>query len=199
MVLRMGKDILKRKDVLTIGQVAQICNVAPRTVTKWFDSGQLQGYRIPGSRARRIPFSGLIHFMKAHKIPTDILDVGKIKVLIIEDNHESAAPLASALAGQPNYEVEAAHNSFDAGVVAHRFTPHVVLINLLSSGIDARQICRNIHANNDLASTKVIAFADNLNKSETAALMQNGFDNIITKTSDIRHTVKVIAETIAMR
>ena len=34
------------KDVLTTGEVAKICNVAARTVSKWFDSGQIQGYRI---------------------------------------------------------------------------------------------------------------------------------------------------------
>ena len=37
------------KEVLTTGEVAKICNVAPRTVSKWFDSGSLKGYRIPGS------------------------------------------------------------------------------------------------------------------------------------------------------
>ena len=66
----------KKKDVLTTGQVAQICNVAPRTVTKWFDAGQLKGYRIPGSRDRRIPTAEQIRFMKAHNIPTDALELG---------------------------------------------------------------------------------------------------------------------------
>src|SRR4051812_28109101 len=43
---------MKIKDVLTTGEVAKICNVAPRTVSKWFDSGALHGYRIPGSKDR---------------------------------------------------------------------------------------------------------------------------------------------------
>ena len=53
------------KDVLTTGEVAKVCNVAARTVSKWFDSGQLQGYRIPGSKDRRIPVSSLQQFMRA--------------------------------------------------------------------------------------------------------------------------------------
>src|SRR6478736_2719268 len=53
----------KVKDVLTTGEVAKICNVAPRTVSKWFDSGALHGYRIPGSKDRRIPLNQLIRFM----------------------------------------------------------------------------------------------------------------------------------------
>ncbi len=62
----------KKKKVLTTGDVARICSVAPRTVQKWFDSGLLKGYRVPGSRHRRIPINELIRFMEAHNIPGDI-------------------------------------------------------------------------------------------------------------------------------
>ena len=34
------------KKVFTTGQVAKICKVAPRTVSKWFDSGRLRGTSI---------------------------------------------------------------------------------------------------------------------------------------------------------
>ena len=56
------------KKVFTTGQVAKICKVAPRTVSKWFDSGRLRGYRIPGSQDRRIPREHLIKFLKEHGI-----------------------------------------------------------------------------------------------------------------------------------
>ena len=68
----------RRKDIYTTGQVAQICKVAPRTVTKWFDSGQLKGYRIPGGRDRRIPAAELLKFMKAHNIPVECLEMDKV-------------------------------------------------------------------------------------------------------------------------
>ena len=55
--------------VFTTGQVAKICKVAPRTVSKWFDSGRLRGYRIPGSQDRRIPREYLIKFLKEHGMP----------------------------------------------------------------------------------------------------------------------------------
>ena len=59
----------KGKNVLTTGDVAKICNVAGRTVSKWFDSGLLKGYRMPGSKDRRIPVEELTRFMKAHNMP----------------------------------------------------------------------------------------------------------------------------------
>jgi excisionase family DNA binding protein len=43
------------KNVYTTGEVAKICNVTIRTVIKWFESGELGGFKIPNSRDRRIP------------------------------------------------------------------------------------------------------------------------------------------------
>ena len=62
------------KKVFTTGQVAKICKVAPRTVSKWFDSGRLRGYRIPGSQDRRIPREQLIRFLKEHGMPLGELE-----------------------------------------------------------------------------------------------------------------------------
>ena len=59
----------KGKKVLTTGEVAEVCNVASRTVGKWFDGGLLKGYRIPGSRDRRIPVAELVAFMKKYEMP----------------------------------------------------------------------------------------------------------------------------------
>ena len=62
------------RKVFTTGQVAKICQVAPRTVSKWFDSGRLKGYRIPGSQDRRIPRDQLIRFLKENHMPLGALD-----------------------------------------------------------------------------------------------------------------------------
>jgi excisionase family DNA binding protein len=62
------------KKVFTTGQVARICRVRAATVAKWFDSGRLQGYRIPGSQDRRIPRDYLIRFLKEHGMPLGELE-----------------------------------------------------------------------------------------------------------------------------
>ncbi len=58
-------------DVLTTGQASKICNVAPQTVSKWLDTGLLNGYRIPGGKHRRIPLAHLVAFMREHGFPLD--------------------------------------------------------------------------------------------------------------------------------
>ncbi len=188
----------KRKDVLTTGQVAQICNVAPRTVTKWFDSGQLKGYRIPGSRDRRIPTSELIRFMKAHDIPTDTLEVGKIRVLIIDSDWKSAEETAEALQAKGNYEVRTAQSSFDAGLVAQKLVPHFIMINLMARDIDAKSVCKDVRTTEDLSGTKVVAVASNLRESEAEALHEQGFDAVVTKPEDAAQVMETIQAVTAI-
>ena len=78
------------KKVFTTGQVAKICKVAPRTVSKWFDSGRLRGYRIPGSQDRRIPREHLIKFLKENSMPLGALEEEGVEVdrVVGEADHE---------------------------------------------------------------------------------------------------------------
>ena len=182
----------KRKDILTTGQVAEICKVAPRTVTKWFDTGQLRGYRIPGSRDRRIPKAELIRFMKVHNMPTDTVEYGRTRVLVIDADWEMASALAKALKGRKDYNVQIAQNSFDAGITAQKLNPHVVLISLLTNQIDAAQICRNLRSSEDLQAAKVIAVAEQLSDREVAALLQKGFDGFIPRNAELEAIIRTI-------
>jgi len=188
----------KGKNVLTTGDVAKICNVAPRTVSKWFDSGQLKGYRIPGSKDRRIPVSELIRFMKVHNMPTTALPVSKIRVLLVDSNTDAASALADALRTKAGYEVQIVRSNFETGAVAQKFAPHVLLINLLAEGISATEICKNIRSDEDLQTIKVIALANQLSDSEVTALLQKGFDGCIPNPTDTTEVIKKIEEATAI-
>jgi excisionase family DNA binding protein len=184
----------KGKNVLTTGDVAKICNVAPRTVSKWFDSGQLKGYRIPGSKDRRIPVSELIRFMKVHNMPATAFPAGKIRVLVVDSNADAASGLADTLQTKADYEVQTVRSSFETGVVAQKFAPHVLLVSLLAEGIDATEICKSIRDNEDLQTIKIIALAN----SESAALLQKGFDGYISNAGDAAEVIKRIEEATAI-
>ena len=188
----------KGKNVLTTGDVAKICNVAPRTVSKWFDNGQLKGYRIPGSKDRRIPVSELIRFMKVHNMPTTALPVGKIRVLIADSNVKTASALADILRSEGDYEVQTVQSNFGTGAVVQKFVPHVLLVSLLAEGINAMGICKYIRANEDLRTIKVIAIVNQLNDSESAALLQKGFDGYVPYSAEATEVIKRIEEVTAI-
>ncbi len=188
----------KGKDVLTTGDVAKICHVAPRTVSKWFDNGQLKGYRIPGSKDRRIPVSELIRFMKMHNMPTSALPVGKIRVLVADSNDKTASALADILRSEADYEVKTVRSNFSTGAIVHKFAPHVLLVSLLSEDIDAMSICECIHTHEDLRTIKIIALVNNLSESECEALLQKGFDGYVPYSADAKEVIKRIEEATAI-
>ena len=188
----------KGKNVLTTGDVAKICNVAPRTVSKWFDSGRLKGYRIPGSKDRRIPVNELIRFMKMHNMPTTELSVGKMRVLIVDSNEDAASALADTLRSRAGYEVQTVGSNFETGVVAQKFAPHVLLVNLLAEGIAATEICKNVRDDEDLQTIKVLALANQLSEAESTALLQKGFDGYISDFADATEVIRKIEETTAI-
>ncbi len=184
---------MKRKEVLTTGEVAKICHVAPRTVSKWFDTGQLRGYRIPGSRDRRIPLPQLIQFMKVHGMPLEGLEGSTTRVLIV-DPDAAAGAVAESLANEGRYEVRVAANDFEAGMRAERFGPHVILVDVLADGIDAGEILANLRANPDLAATRVVAVAGALTAGQRRSLIQNGYDSAVSKPYRIDELIGAVEE-----
>jgi excisionase family DNA binding protein len=180
------------KDVLTTGEVAKICNVAPRTVSKWFDSGSLKGYRIPGSKDRRIPVPELYRFMKAHQIPMDGIATGTTRVLIVDSDAEVGSVLHRVLTDQTSYEVRAVATAFAAGLECERFRPHVVLIDVHISDSDPRAIVDMVRSSDALQMTKLIAMSSKLTDGQAHGLRAAGYESFLRKPFQVRQVVESI-------
>jgi excisionase family DNA binding protein len=150
-------EILNMK-VFTTGQVAKICKVAPRTVSKWFDSGRLKGYRIPGSQDRRIPREYLIKFLKEHGMPLgDLEDEAMAKVLIVAQDQVLIENLKRELPLERSFKVGTAASGFEAGIQAESFHPDCMIVDFSIGKVEALQICQNLRKNNDFTDIILIA------------------------------------------
>ena len=188
----------KQKDILTTGEVAKICNVAPRTVSKWFDSGQLKGYRIPGSKDRRIPTPSLIRFMKAHHIPLDGLQSGKTRVLVVDQATEIVGVLTKVLTEQANYEVKTADSGFAAGVECEKFRPHVLLLDMHLGDVKGEDVLKLVRRCDDLQATKVIAMSGKFTDGQAQHLLSSGFDGYLKKPFHVRSVIEAVEDAIAI-
>lgn len=186
------------KDVLTTGEVAKICNVAPRTVSKWFDAGQLKGYRIPGSKDRRIPLGNLLQFMKEHNIPMDGIHSGKTRVLVVDREADVRETLRKVLAEQANYEVRASPSAFAAGLECERFRPHVLLLDLHVDEADPAAFIKTVRESDDLAITRVVAMSGKLTDGQAMHLRAQGFDGFLKKPFQVRQVIQEIERATAL-
>jgi excisionase family DNA binding protein len=144
--------------VFTTGQVAKICKVAPRTVSKWFDSGRLKGYRIPGSQDRRIPREYLIKFLKEHGMPLgDLEDEAMAKVLIVAQDQVLIENLKRELPVDRSFRTATAASGFEAGIQAESFHPDCIIVDFSIGQLEALQICQNLRRNSEFGETILIA------------------------------------------
>lgn len=169
------------KTVLTTGDVAKICSVAPRTVSKWFDAGELRGYRIPGSKDRRIPIDQLIKFMRAHGIPLNGLEAGALRVLILDGDPGLREAMRAALAKTDAFEVLTAETALEVGAIARDRQPQVVVMDVFLPDVDPPAVVRFFRSTAELAGTCLIGMGANLTDGRGEGLLQAGFDGYLCK------------------
>jgi CheY-like chemotaxis protein len=158
----------------------------------------LHGYRIPGSKDRRIPLNQLIRFMKQHGMPLNGLMTGCTRVMSVDDEQDIVEVLEKILEDEAKYEVEVAGGGFAAGVTAEKFRPHVILLDMHLSDIDAPEVARQVKKNADLQLTKVIAMSGKLTEQEAQGLLQGGFDGFLRKPFHVRQVIEAIEDATAV-
>ncbi len=129
------------KDVFTTGEAAEVCRVSQQTIIRCFDSGRLTGFKVPGSKFRRIPRDELLRFMRTNNIPTDSINGGPVvRVLVICADgrlHEAARSAVDQDAFMKDRAgVSMVSTALDAGIEAASNLPGVVIISSDVPGIE---------------------------------------------------------------
>lgn len=184
----------KIKDLFTTGEAADICQVSQQTIIRCFDSGKLDGFRVPGSKFRRIPRESLIKFMKENNIPLSNLSVaGKRKVLIVDDDMEIVELLVDVLTRDGRFEVRTATSGYDAGLTTQQFRPDVILLDYMLPDVNGNIVCRTIKKNPDFANTQIIIISGVVNPGEIDELLKSGAAEFIKKPFNISELVDKLA------
>ena len=186
------------KEVFTTGEVATICKVSQQTVIRCFDSGRLKGFRVPGSRFRRIPRDSLIAFMRNNGIPPDQLDSGKRRVLVVDDDPAIIEMFSELLERDGRFEIRTASSGFEAGAVTEQFSPDVMLLDFKLPDINGTTVCRLIRSNPAHEQMRIIAVSGVADPDEVQELRDAGADEFIRKPFVIADVINRIAEMLAV-
>ncbi|HLC49542.1 MAG TPA: response regulator [Candidatus Andersenbacteria bacterium] len=155
--------------IFTRGQVAKICKVAPRTVSKWFDSGRLRGYQLPDSQDIRIPREHLINFLKEHFSETrgeliGELEKGVNKILLVGMDVETRKILNEMFPGE-DFTTKTAASGFEAGIMAESIQPDCVVVDFAMGREEALMIIQNLRRNSEFPETVFIGLLSEEDKA----------------------------------
>jgi len=189
----------KMKDLFTTGEAAEICRVSQQTIIRCFDAGRLDGFRIPGSRFRRIPRQSLIEFMKENNIPRDNLESGKKKVLIVDDDPEIVELMVDLLSRDGRFETKTAFSGYDAGILTQQFRPDLILLDYMLPDVNGNVVCQTIRKNSEFENIKIIIVSGVVKQDEIDHLLKSGAEGFIRKPFSIIELTDKIATVLRMK
>ncbi len=193
MVKGNGAENWASKQVFTTGEAAVICKVSQQTIIRCFDSGRLNGFRVPGSKFRRIPRAELLKFMRSNEIPTDVLESTRKRILVVDDDDQIVELFVDVLGRDDRFEVKTAQTGYDAGLLTEQFKPHLILLDYMLPDINGNLVCDRIRANPDYLKTKIIIVSGVVKREEIDELLQSGADDFVKKPFDITELVNRMA------
>jgi len=191
------------KTVFTTGEAAKICKVSQQTIIRCFDSGQLKGFRVPGSRFRRIPRDLLYSFMRDNGIPTDALDSGKRKILIVDDDEELVELIVDVLMRDGRFEVKSVNNGFDAGMMVKEYRPDLIVLDVMLPDINGQEVCQRVRKEKAMDDIRIICISGMVEEDKIEELRAAGANDFLHKPFEIETLIDRISklldiQTIAM-
>ena len=173
------------KTVFTTGEAAKICKVSQQTIIRCFDSGQLKGFRVPGSRFRRIPRDALYRFMRENNIPTDALESGRRKILIVDDDPGVVELIKEVLDKDGRFEIKDVNNGFGAGMLAKEYHPDLIILDVMLPDINGQAVCELIRNDPSMEDIKIICISGMVEEDKIAELKKSGANDFLHKPLDI--------------
>src|SRR5213080_4300148 len=184
-----GRVDARLKTVFTTGEAAKVCKVSQQTIIRCFDNGQLKGFRVPGSKFRRIPREALYKFMKDNGIPTDALESGKRKVLLVDDDLELVELVTKVLEEDGRFEVRVAGTGFDAGMMVKEYRPDLIVLDVMLPDINGKEVCHRVRADATLEDVRILCISGMIEEDKVQELKLSGADDFLHKPFDIEELI----------
>lgn len=187
------------KRIFTTGEAAEVCKVSQQTIIRCFDSGRLGGFRVPGSKFRRIPRADLMKFMRENDIPVDILESRSAKrVLVVDDDPQILEVFTDLLGKDPRFEVKTCATGYDAGMLTEAFRPHVIVLDYMLPDVNGNIVCRRLRERDEFAGTRIIFVSGVVAQDEIDKLMAAGADDFVRKPFDIQMFMSKIEKLVGV-
>ena len=82
--------------------------------------------------------------MKDNGIPTDALESGKRKVLLVDDDVELVELISDVLEKDGRFDVRIANNGFDAGMLVKEYGPDLIVLDVMLPDINGKEVCQRV-------------------------------------------------------
>ncbi len=171
------------EDILTVFKASKQCNVSPKTIINWIESGHISAYKTVGGH-RRIKQSDLVAFMikQGIPIPEDTSVEERIRILVVDDDPIIVETIVQSLEeDEHDYEVISASDGFEAGIQVSHFKPHLLILDIMMPDIKGYEVCKKIKGDEETKDIKIIVLSAYLDEEKFKKMKEHGADVCFSK------------------
>ncbi len=186
------------KNTLTTYEIAQHCQVTPRTVIQWINEGKLKAFRTPGNHSR-VTNEEFLNFLKKYNmpIPQGFLTVqadGKKRILIVDDDKGMVDSIRRLLIKEGIDDLEMAYDGFEAGEKFASFKPNLVILDIRMPGLDGYKVCSRIRTNPDNKNVKILFISSAIDEDAIEQITKLGADGYLAKPFELEDLVNKVRD-----
>lgn len=168
---------------LTLYQASKYCGVSPHVVSDWIDAGELNALRIGGVH-RRVRREDLEEFLKRRGMPiaSDVVEGVPKRILVVEDDALIIETIVRSLEEEPyDYEIVSAADGVEAGSEISRFSPDLLILDIMMPNIDGHEVCRKVKQDPATSHMKVMVLSAYMNEENYERMKEAGADVCFSK------------------
>ena len=119
--------------------------------------------------------------MKDNGIPTDALESGKRKALIVDDDEELVELIRDELEADGRFEVRTANNGFDAGMMVKEYRPDILVLDVMLPDINGKEVCQRVRSDPSMDMVKILCISGMVEHSKVDGLKAAGANDFMQK------------------
>lgn len=188
------------EDILTVFKASKQCNVSPKTIINWIESGHITAYKTVGGH-RRIKQSDLVAFMTKQgiPIPEDTSVEERIRILVVDDDPIIVETIVQSLEeDEHDYEVISASDGFEAGIQVSHFKPHLLILDIMMPDIKGYEVCKKIKNDEETKDIKIIVLSAYLDEEKFKKMKEHGADVCFSKPLPLPQLKKEVARLLGL-
>lgn len=178
----------------TTHDIAKFCDVYPSTIVDWIDEGKLPAQKTAGGH-HRVAREDLIVFLGSLKVRLPDELVSRKRLLVVDDEVETAALIARAFALHPEFDVETCNDGINALIrIGGAPQPDLVILDIVMPKMDGIQVCRVLKDKPETRAIKIIAVSGQKLPFGEKKLMDLKIDGYFRKPLDLLELVRRCVE-----
>ena len=119
--------------------------------------------------------------MKENGIPTDALESGKKKLLIVDDDQDLVDLIKDGFDRDGRFDIRTANNGFDAGMGVKEFRPDLVVLDVMLPDINGKEVCQRVRNDPSMDMVKILCISGMVEHSKVDALKTAGANDFMQK------------------